>query len=226
MKKSAILLTLALVAGGTAQALTVFQDDFSTSTSTNTSVFGARIGDGDGATGALGNWYSGPNFVTTGELSIKGASSAATSSTQPRAGVIVLDGSSLNAGEYTLSWNYNMWNNVHMDVQVWSVQQTAGDNTSYYTVKYADNGVLSNAVVTAGDATANFIGGLTFLNTTGGIFDGSTNITFNYDGTGDIALMFGATANINWTQPTTKFDNISLVIQLPTPSVRLLILDK
>jgi hypothetical protein len=194
-------------------ASVVFSENF-TSASMSTS-WAFNIGGNSNNYPGFGQWVGQSEAsITTGALRV-----APTGGT--RSAAIVLshsDFAATGAGSYTLSFDVTAYsgasNNVGM-VTVWTGSAYTYGNSANSLQLALDQAKL----VASGAATASQLGSSVISSTDGGT---QKTITFDYDGTGEIALFFGMNA-VSWPHPVVTYDNIVLSknssAPIPEPSV-------
>lgn len=192
-------------------ATLIFSESFSTTTLGTNSYVGGWFG----ATTAFKAWNgASESSITTGELRV------APTGTTRAAGIILSnsDFTASGAGNYTLSFDVTAYNGGDPAnrglVTIW-----AGSGYAASTGDALFLNVQSAALEARGSATVSLLGSSTF--STSAVGD-RQSISFNYDGTSDVALFFGANGP-SWPFPTVSYDNIELtkdsLVPIPEPSV-------
>lgn len=195
-------------------ATVVFSENFSSSTLMNS------------GNPYLGGWFT-PQIAfqkwsSTTDASISNGALTVQSTNGTRsAGIILSPDIFPAAGSYTLSFDVASYTGDGNDnglVTVWS-----GKN--YDLTRASGRALILDTyqakLRTEGSATASELGSLQFTST------GTKQITFNYDGSGAVALFFGAYTG-GYPFPTVTYDNLSLTqnsnsISVPEPSTTALV---
>ncbi|RYD19801.1 MAG: hypothetical protein EOP88_17565 [Verrucomicrobiaceae bacterium] len=190
-----------------AASTVIYTENFSSTTITNS--YAGFIGGNQGSNVAFNTWVGSTEAsITTGALRV--APSGGT-----RSGGIILSHETFaatGAGSYTLSFDVSAYSGNPANkgmVTIWSGSgYTYGNSVNALELAFS-----SASLVGRGSATASPLGSTTIANTDAGT---RKSITFNYDGTSEVALFFGMTAT-DWVHPVVNYDNIEISHNAPVP---------